>query len=91
MNYPLHDLLEKAAANGDLTRAGVRGAVDGLEVDFRGASPNVTYGQDAGSLTHEMMIFQPDEDAEMGTSSVSDFYGGTTFDEIEFTSACSAA
>src|SRR5690606_19461587 len=36
MNYPMHALLEKAAGEGDLTRAGLRAAMDGLEVDFDG-------------------------------------------------------
>ena len=91
MNYPMHAALQAAADNGDLTRAGLRAAVDGLTVDFDGASPEVTYGAAADSLTRELIIFEADEEADLGTSAVSDFYGGTTMDQVDITSACSGS
>ncbi|MDO5502539.1 MAG: ABC transporter substrate-binding protein [Actinomycetia bacterium] len=93
MNYPMHELLQAAADNGDLTRAGVRAAVDGLEVDFGGASPAITYGGDGKDVAvTEMMVNHPDAESELGTSPTTDgFYSGSTFAEVTYDAACAAA
>ena len=48
-------LLEQAAENGDLTRQGVRDAVDGLEVDFEG------YEQVLHALAHKIKAVNTNE------------------------------
>lgn len=91
MSYPMHALLEKAAANGDLTRAGVRAAVDGLSVDFDGMLPAVTYGGDGKDVAvSEMIVAAPSEENPLGTVATGDWFGGSTFGEVDYTAACSA-
>lgn len=41
-----HQILEQAAENGDLTRAGVIAAANEVEVDFEGLAPNQSWGSD---------------------------------------------
>jgi len=91
MNYPMHALLEKAAGNGDLTRAGVRAAIDGLSVDFQGMAPAITFGGDGKDVAvSEMIVFEPDESDPLGTTALTGFYSGTTFDQLAYDQACSA-
>ena len=42
-SYPTKAVLEQAVENGDLTRAGVRKAVDQVTVDYEGALPDRKY------------------------------------------------
>lgn len=92
MNYPLLALLEKGAANGDMTRAGLRAAVDGLEVDYQGMMENVTFGGDGKDVAMtQMKVYQPDPDSPLGVKSMGDFYTGTTFDQVPYDEACAAA
>ncbi len=42
-----HQVLEQAAANGDLTRAGVIAAFNEVTVDYKGLAPNQSWGGDA--------------------------------------------
>lgn len=41
-----HQILERAAENGDMTRAGVIAAANEIEVDFEGLAPNQQWGSD---------------------------------------------
>jgi ABC-type branched-subunit amino acid transport system substrate-binding protein len=91
LNYPLHAALEAAAAEGDLTRAGLRAAVDGLEVDYQGMAQAVTYGGDGKDVAASQMIVSiPDPEADLGLDSSAGLYEGSTFDEIDYSQACSA-
>jgi ABC-type branched-subunit amino acid transport system substrate-binding protein len=83
--YPILAALEAAADNGDLTREGLRGVVDGLEVDFEGALPNVTFGGDV-DRTATISVF--DEEATTGLSAVDVGISGPTADAYEYTEAC---
>ncbi|MGB8384529.1 MAG: ABC transporter substrate-binding protein, partial [Dermatophilaceae bacterium] len=91
MNYPMHAVLTQAAKNGNLTRAGVRKAVDGLTVTFDGMAPKVTYGGDGKSVAASgMIVSTPDKAAALGLKSTGSFYQGTTFGKAPYTKACSA-
>ncbi len=91
MNYPMHAVLDKAAKNGDLTRAGVRRAVEGLTVTFDGMAPTVTYGGNGKEVAASGMITStPDRAVPMGLKSTGGFYQGTTFGKVGYNQACSA-
>ena len=91
-SYPMHLLLETAAANGDLTRAGLRAAVDGLTVDFEGMAEPITYGGEGKDVAVSgVIVGTPSADAPLGIETEGDFFHGTTFDGLDYTSACSAS
>lgn len=91
-SYPMHLLLETAAANGDLTRAGLRAAVDGLTVDFDGMAEPITYGGEGKEVAVSgVIVGTPSADAPLGIQTENDFYHGTTFDGLDYASACSAS
>jgi ABC-type branched-subunit amino acid transport system substrate-binding protein len=91
-SYPMAALLEQAAENGDLTREGLRAAVDGLEVDYEGALPNRTFGGDPNeSAVRTAVIGQPDSEAPLGLSTVETGVTGPTADEYDYSSPCSGA
>lgn len=91
LSYPMHALLEQAAADGDLTRAGVRAAVAEVEVDYDGMQPAQGYdGNGKDVAVSEMMVFEPDESDPLGVVATGDFYSGSTFDKIDYDEACSA-
>jgi ABC-type branched-subunit amino acid transport system substrate-binding protein len=91
-SYPMGALLERAAENGDLTRAGLRAAVDGLEVDYEGALPNRTFGGDANeTAVRTAVIGRPDSEAPLGLSTVETGVTGPTADEYDYSSPCSGA
>jgi ABC-type branched-subunit amino acid transport system substrate-binding protein len=89
-SYPVKAALEAAAAGGDLTRAGLRSVVDGLQVDYEGMLPTATLGGDANAnAVRTAVINRPDEDGTLGISTVEDGVTGPTADAYEYTSACS--
>ena len=91
ISYPIHAVLEQAAENGDLTRAGVRAAVSEVEVDFGGMQPTQNYdgnGKDVAVSALEIMT--PDDSNPLGVVGTGSFYSGTTFDKIDYAQACSA-
>src|SRR5690606_18806621 len=91
MNYPMHALLEKAVENGDLTRAGLRAAIDGLEVDFQGMAEPITYGGDGKEVAVSgVIVSTPNPEAPLGVESADEFYHGATFDKVDYAQACSA-
>jgi ABC-type branched-subunit amino acid transport system substrate-binding protein len=90
MNYPMHAALEAAAANGELTRAGVRAAIDGLEVDFDGMAEPITYGGEGKDVAVSgLIVSTPNPEAPLGVESSDEFYHGSTFDGVDYSEACS--
>lgn len=58
----VQQILEQAAANGDMTRAGVVQAASEIEVDFRGLAPNQKFFGDYNDIVvRETYIFDVDE------------------------------
>ena len=92
MNYPLHSLLEAGAENGDLTRAGLRAMVDGLEADFQGMAQDITYGGEGKDVAVPgMIVGTPSPDAPLGLDAGNEFYEGSTFGSLDYAQACSAS
>jgi ABC-type branched-subunit amino acid transport system substrate-binding protein len=91
-SYPLKAVLEKALENGDLTRAGVREAVDKVTVDYEGALPSRKYsGNPNETVVREAVIVKPDPKAPVGASVLKDLFVGPTAERHDFTEACSAS
>ena len=91
-SYPLKAVLEQAVQNGDLTRAGVRKAVDQVSVDYEGALPSRKYGGDPNeTAVREAVIVKPDPKAPLGASVLKDLFVGPTAKGYDFTEACSAS
>ncbi|MGD8202332.1 ABC transporter substrate-binding protein [Ornithinimicrobium sp. W1679] len=91
MSYPMHAVLEQAAENGELTREGVRAAVDGLEVDFAGMAETIVYGGEGKEVVPSgVIVSTPNPDAPLGVESAGGWFEGPTFDEVDYTEACSA-
>jgi hypothetical protein len=89
-SYPMKALLEQAAENGDLTREGLRAAVDGLEVDYEGALPNRTFGGDANeTAVRTAVIGQPNADEPLGLATIETGVTGPTADGYDYSSPCS--
>jgi ABC-type branched-subunit amino acid transport system substrate-binding protein len=88
-SYPMKAALEAAAANGDLTREGLRAIVDGLEVDYEGALPNATYGADPNEATLRVAVIgQPDPDAALGLATIETDVTGATADAYDYSAPC---
>lgn len=91
-SYPLRDALQAAADNGDLTRAGVREAADGLEsVDYEGMLPDGT-GNFAGGAnevaSRATYISDVDPAASTGITVTAEAFTGPTAEGYDFTGAC---
>jgi ABC-type branched-subunit amino acid transport system substrate-binding protein len=90
-SYPMKALLEQALDNGDLTRAGVRKAVEQVTVDYEGALPEQRYGGEANeTVVRDAIIAKPDPKAPLGASVLKDFFVGPTAEGHDFTESCSA-
>jgi ABC-type branched-subunit amino acid transport system substrate-binding protein len=90
-SYPMKALLEQALENGDLTRAGVRNAVEQVTVDYEGALPEQRYGGDPNeAVVRDAIIARPDPKAPLGASVLKDFFVGPTAEGHDFTESCSA-
>lgn len=91
LSYPLKAVLEKAAENGDLTREGVKSAIDEVTVDYEGALPDRKYSGDPNeTVVREAQILKPDEKAPTAQSVQRDFFVGPTAKDFEFKEACAA-
>ncbi|QNG19075.1 ABC transporter substrate-binding protein [Rhodococcus triatomae] len=87
LSYPIKALLEKAADEGTLTRAGLRDAVEGLEVDYQGILPTATLGEQPSLDSQSATISVPDPAVELGVRTlVNDFRAST---EIDYSGPCS--
>ena len=87
-SYPMRSLLMAAADNGDLTRQGVRDAVDGLEVDYEGALEVRTFGE-GGEDDRTAVISKPDPAEELNLRTVETGVTGETADAFAYESRCS--
>jgi ABC-type branched-subunit amino acid transport system substrate-binding protein len=90
-SYPLKAVLEKALENGDLTRGGVRKAVDQVTVDYEGALPSRKYGDPNETVVREAVIAKPDPKAPVGASVLKDLFVGPTAEGYDFTEPCSTS
>jgi ABC-type branched-subunit amino acid transport system substrate-binding protein len=80
--YATQQILEKAAANGDMTRAGVVAAAKDpdLEIDFKGLSPNQTFsGEPNDYIVRESYMYDVDLSKFTAGGTVSDEGAGTGF------------
>ncbi|CAN5291971.1 hypothetical protein BH23ACT9_BH23ACT9_06620 [soil metagenome] len=88
-SYPMLALLETAAENGDLTREGLRAVVDeGLVVDYEGALPERTFGED-GTASRTAVISQPDSEAPLALTAIATGVTGATADAFPYDGPCS--
>jgi ABC-type branched-subunit amino acid transport system substrate-binding protein len=91
-SYPVREVLETAADNGDLTRAGVFQAASEVEtVDYEGMLPEEA-GQFAGdpndTVFRENVINEPDPKAPSGVTTIQDFFVGPTAENYDFSEPC---
>lgn len=87
--YPLKAALEKAAANGDLTREGLRAAVTGgIEVDYEGAQPNAIVGGPPDTVDRSVTINVPDEASPLGIKTIVNGYLGPTAEAYDYSQPC---
>jgi ABC-type branched-subunit amino acid transport system substrate-binding protein len=91
-SYPMKAALEAAIDAGDVTRAGLQKAVDGLDsVDFQGMYPSGTgnyAGEPNQAAVRQSLINKPDPAAPTGVSLVKDFFVGDTAKDYNFTKPC---
>jgi ABC-type branched-subunit amino acid transport system substrate-binding protein len=91
-SYPLRAALEAAAENGDLTRAGVREAAEGLEsVDYEGLLPEGAGNYAGGpneAASRATYISNVDPAASTGIAVAEEAYTGPTAEEYDFTGPC---
>jgi ABC-type branched-subunit amino acid transport system substrate-binding protein len=91
-SYPLKAALEAAAENGDLTRAGLREAAEGLEeIDFEGVLPEGSGNYAGGpneAATRATYISSIDPEASTGLALQEEAYTGPTAEGYEFTGPC---
>ena len=90
-SYPLKAVLEQAAEDGNLTRAGVREAVAGVTVDYEGALQDRSYGDPAETVVREAVIAAADEKAPLGASVIQEFFTGPTAEGYELSGPCAGA
>ncbi|MET9229409.1 ABC transporter substrate-binding protein [Lentzea sp. NPDC003310] len=90
--YPLKAALEKAAANKDLTRAGVLNAVKQLtSVDYEGMLPSGAGNFSASpqdGLFRQSTLYKPDDASPTGVTLVEDFFTGSTAKDFKFEKPC---
>jgi ABC-type branched-subunit amino acid transport system substrate-binding protein len=91
-SYPLKAALEKAAANKDLTRAGLLNAVKQLEtVDYEGMLPPAA-GKFGGApderVFRQSLISKPDPSAPTGVKVERDLFTGPTAEKYDFAKPC---
>jgi ABC-type branched-subunit amino acid transport system substrate-binding protein len=73
-----HQILEAAAANGDITRAGILEAFQTAEIDFMGLAPNQTWAGDPNDyIVRESYLYDVDASIFTPDATVSDADGST--------------
>lgn len=91
-SYAMKAALEKAAADGDLTREGLHNAAKSLtEVDYEGMLPNEAgnfAAEPDKALFRQSIINKPDKAAAAGVSEVKGFFTGPTAEKFKFTKKC---
>jgi ABC-type branched-subunit amino acid transport system substrate-binding protein len=89
ISYPLRSALELAAANRDLTRAGLRQAIAEMTVDYEGALPERRYGGEANETVERGgLIGRVDSSHPSGISVHRDLFIGPTAQAFAFTQPC---
>lgn len=92
LSYPTLSVIEKAIENGDLTRAGIRAAVDGLTVNYEGGMANTTFsGAPVDFSANAIYVNVPDANVELGLRNIAANYTGSSFKAIGYDAACSAS
>jgi len=92
LQYPMKAALEAAAANGDLTRAGLRAVVDNLEVDYEGILPATRMGGDPNeNVPRTAVISRVNPESPSGLETIVANATGPTADAYAYTAACSAS
>jgi ABC-type branched-subunit amino acid transport system substrate-binding protein len=90
-SYPLRAALERAVANRDLTRHGLRRVVTEITVDYEGALPARTYaGTPDETVERHAVIARIDRDNPAGVSVFRDFFVGPSAEGFELTEPCVA-
>ena len=92
LSYPLKAVLQKAAANGNLTREGLYEALGEItNVDYEGMLPakaGNTSGSPNAAAFRESVIARPDEREFTGVKVVTDFTAGRTAREYRLDTPC---
>lgn len=90
LGYPMQAMLEEAIVAGDLTPAGIKAQMDGLEVDYKGFQPNTVYDVNnvQANAVQAVNVFKPSETGSFGIEEVANQFVGTTFDKTDYSSAC---
>ena len=91
-SYPLKEALKKAAANKDLTRAGLLAAVKSLtSVDYEGMLPPGS-GNYSGTpneiVVRQSRMAKPDDAAPSGISEIEPFFTGPTAKDFKLEKPC---
>jgi ABC-type branched-subunit amino acid transport system substrate-binding protein len=90
--YPILAVLEHAVEQGDLTRAGIRAAVEQVTVDFEGAMPDKQYGADPNeTVQRSTAIGVPDPEGSQGLTTIDARYEGSVAADFDFTEPCAPA
>ncbi|MEV0343919.1 ABC transporter substrate-binding protein [Nocardia sp. NPDC050713] len=88
-SYTMRALLTKAAEQGPLNRAGVRGSQDALTVDFEGMAAPHTYNAGAPDYAAQRAsIGAPDPSAPLGSRTVATDYRGPTLPQLPMHGPC---
>lgn len=85
-SYPLKAVLEQAVEDGDLTRKGIRAAVDKATADYEGGLPDRKLAP--GNVVKDTLIAAPDPKAPTGASVKKDFFVGPTAEKQSFDKPC---
>ncbi|GGN77261.1 ABC transporter substrate-binding protein [Nocardia rhizosphaerihabitans] len=89
ISYPLKSLLIAAAADGELTRSGLRRTITDLKTDGEGMVVVHPAGATAPDLSEEWsVVFKPDATAPMGARAISTGYQGTTLGRLDIQEPC---
>ncbi|MEU4706743.1 ABC transporter substrate-binding protein [Nocardia salmonicida] len=89
ITYPLKALLTTAAANGELTRAGLRRSVESMKPDGEGMVVIHPAGAAEPDLASEWSaVFEPDRAEPMGARAVSVGYQGKTLARLDLHEPC---
>jgi ABC-type branched-subunit amino acid transport system substrate-binding protein len=82
--YATQQVLELAAANGDLSRAGVVAALQELEADFKGLAPDQTWsGEPNDYIVRESFLYDVDLEKFSADGTVSDEDASTGYTLLE--------
>ena len=88
-SYPLLSVLENAAANGDLTREGVRAAAGETVVDYEGALPDRDYSLDGGEGAPRVaVVSRPNSEVDTQLEVLARDVTGETAEAFDYSEPC---